>query len=336
MNLIRLMLLQMVLVVAMVTGQMFGLDQESAMCFSENSVHDVPKTVRSELYKGQQAFAMSLLASIQKATPNENIFFSPYSTYHALLLAYFGSNGQTERELTQALNLNWAKNKRHVLSGYHLEKQNRLLRSKTMPLEFVAADKIFFDNEVQLTHCMYDNFRDELDKMDFKGNSEQCLQEINAWVANMTRNEITEALSPGDVTSETQMVLANSAYFKGQWLYQFDPASTSLEIFYTTKDKASFVQMMHKRGVYNLAIDDKIGAHILEMPYLTSNTDTKHSDISMIIILPPFVGQSLEMVLEQLKPDTLEEALAESMPKEIDISLPKFEFEQNLELLPVN
>lgn len=305
------------------------------LCFSDNSVGEIPKTIRSDLYRGQQEFTLSMLEAIQKATPNENIFFSPYSTFHALLLAYFGANGKTEEELVQALRLQWATNKKHVSSGYRLEKQMRYTRSKKMPLEFSAADKIYFDKTINLSPCMKENFEDELESLDFRNMAEESRMSINGWIANITRNEIPEMLNPGDVSSDSQMVLANAAYFKGQWAHQFDPNETTQEIFYTTPNQHSFVPMMHKRSNYNMAVDDALGAYVLQMPYLTSNEKDKDSEMSMVIILPPFVEGGLEKVLSKLKPDTLENALQHAILREIDISMPKFEFEQNLELLPV-
>lgn len=58
------------------------------------------------LYKGQTIFTANFLDALNKASPNENLFFSPYSLYHALLLAYFGSANQTEKALKVKLLLN--------------------------------------------------------------------------------------------------------------------------------------------------------------------------------------------------------------------------------------
>uniref|UniRef100_A0A1A9ZL45 Serpin domain-containing protein n=1 Tax=Glossina pallidipes TaxID=7398 RepID=A0A1A9ZL45_GLOPL len=304
------------------------------ICFTEPNVEQMPTAVRADLYRGQQEFTFAMLDAIQKATPNENIFFSPYSTYHALLLAYFGAVGKTEEELVKVLRLSWAKNKKHVNLGYRLEKTLRFTRSKKMPIEFASADKIYFDKNINLTHCVVDNFKDELESLNFRDEPEKCRRDINAWIANITRNEIPEVLSADDVSSDTQMILANAAYFKGQWANKFDAKDTKPQIFYTTKSQ-TFVPMMHRRGTYNLAIDEQIGAYILQMPYLTSDDENKDSEISMMIVLPPFVENGLENVLEKLNAETLEMALKESMPREIDITLPKFEFEQNIELVPI-
>lgn len=304
------------------------------ICQITQNLNDVPRAVHSDLYRGQQNFTLSMLQAINKATPNENVFFSPYSTYHALLLAYFGSRGQTEVELTKALSLEWAKNKNHVMRGYTLERSSRISRSKNSPLQFSAADRIFFDKEEEPTECVQQIFHQELAKLDFQNKSEECRVEINNWISNVTKHEITDMLKMGEVDAQTKLVLANAAYFKGQWSNKFDPKDTKKDIFYTSESKQSFVDMMHKRGTYNLALDENLGAYVLEMPYVTSNDNEKESDMSMIIILPPF--HNLDGVLAKLTPDTLDDALKEGMAREVDVSLPKFAFEQNLELVPVS
>lgn len=51
------------------------------------------------LYKGLTIFTAHFLDAMHKSNPNENLFFSPFSLYQAMLLAYFGSANQTEKGL---------------------------------------------------------------------------------------------------------------------------------------------------------------------------------------------------------------------------------------------
>ncbi|XP_061386955.1 serine protease inhibitor 88Ea-like [Musca vetustissima] len=120
---------------------------------------------------------------------------------------------QMRYSCTKKIRLQWAKNKKHVNNGYRLEKQMRYSRTKKMPLEFTAADRIYFDKSINLA-------------------AEEGRMEINNWIANVTRNEIPEMLNPCDVTSDSQMVLANAAYFKVQWSDKFDAKDTKQEIFF--------------------------------------------------------------------------------------------------------
>lgn len=317
---------------------LLSINISTQQCLSDNDDQLLQKTARADLYRGQQAFTVSLLDAINKATPNENVFFSPYSTYHALLLAYFGAKGETEDELRKTLKLDWASSKTHVIQAYRLEKTMRLKRAKNTSIEFSAADKIFFGQQHEVRDCMRTYLKDELQPMDFYNDPEARRMEINSWIAGITKNEIPEILAQGDISQNTNLVLANAAYFKGQWESKFDPKDTTKEIFYSTSEKQAFVEMMFKRGTFKLGINEKLEAHVLEMPYLSGESgkdSDKETGISMVLLLPPFVPNALDKTLKELNPETLHAALNEGMGRDIEVKLPKFEFEQKIELVPV-
>lgn len=70
------------------------------LCLSEDIEKNTEfKYKARNLYKGLTIFTANFLDAMHKANPNENLFFSPFSLYHALLLAYFGSGSQTEKGL---------------------------------------------------------------------------------------------------------------------------------------------------------------------------------------------------------------------------------------------
>lgn len=72
----------------------------SQFCLADDIQKDTEfKYKARNLYKGLTIFTANFLDAMHKANPNENLFFSPFSLYHALLLAYFGSANQTEKAL---------------------------------------------------------------------------------------------------------------------------------------------------------------------------------------------------------------------------------------------
>lgn len=98
---------------------------------------------------------------------------------------------------------------------------------------------------------MEDVIIDETKKLDFQRKPAESLNEINQFVSESTKGNIPTLLSPGDVTSETKIVLANAAYFKGSWASKFDAKITKKEIFYSRPDQMNFVDMMSKNGSFN-------------------------------------------------------------------------------------
>jgi serpin B len=75
-------------------------------CFSpdDNKVPNSPDT-RQDLFTGEQVFSLAMLREVVAADPTSNIFFSPYSVYNALLLAYFGAANHTEQSLKKVLRI---------------------------------------------------------------------------------------------------------------------------------------------------------------------------------------------------------------------------------------
>lgn len=121
------------------------------------SADDTANSPASSLYKGQQAFTLELLDALQQATPSESIFFSPHSTYHALLLAYFGARNATEESLKRVLKLDWAQGKADVSRAYLLDHQARLADNQNRSVDFNSVDKIYTSEEtkVRLVEIFY-------------------------------------------------------------------------------------------------------------------------------------------------------------------------------------
>lgn len=120
-------------------------------CLSENDVSsNINKAIKSKLYSGQQDFTLSLLEQVNRVTSTENVFFSSYSVFHALLLAYFGAKNQTEEGLKNVLRMQWAENKFDVMQAYRLEKSLRAKRAKNSSVEFRSADRLYFDKSVKV------------------------------------------------------------------------------------------------------------------------------------------------------------------------------------------
>lgn len=72
-------------------------------------------------------------------------------------------------------------------------------------------------------------------------------------------------------------------------------------------------------------------AHIIELPY-------EGDDISMFILLPPFSKEDgIEQVLKRLTLENFKSVVNGSLlPRQVQVSLPKFTLEQTIELTPVS
>src|SRR5262245_38692078 len=72
---------------------------------------DLPRDENPELSEGDaqafgssnRQFALELYADLDRATPDENLFFSPWSIGVALAMTYAGAEGDTETEMRSTL-----------------------------------------------------------------------------------------------------------------------------------------------------------------------------------------------------------------------------------------
>ena len=63
------------------------------------------------------------------------------------------------------------------------------------------------------------------------------------------------------------MSLVNAAYFKGQWVSQFDPSETRIDNFYVKRDKIKIARFMKQKGAFNYYLSEELRAHVLQLPY---------------------------------------------------------------------
>lgn len=249
------------------------------------------------------------------------------------------------------LQLHWANSKSDVFTGYKFENQHREHYGANASVEFSSVDRFYFAKEVELNPCIADIIVDETKHLDFKQQPVESLKDINDFVSMVTKGNIPKLLTQADISSNTKIVLANAAYFKGSWASKFDAKDTKREIFYSAPSEMSFVEMMSKNGSFNhgekffsihfsdfsyfsdfSAANERLGCHVLEIPYEKS----EKVNINMIVFLPPAVGdKALEKVLNNLTPEALHEALQDGFEREVQLKIPKFSTEKTIELLPV-
>lgn len=272
---------------------------------------------------GQNRFALDLYAKIaaDKAQQGKNVFFSPYSAHTALAMTATGAKGNTRDEMLKALHLPEGKVLAagdvgryygHPRKDYELSVANALWGREGFPWrpEWLAAQN--------------DRFGAGFNEADFAANPDGERQRINKWVEEKTRDKIKELLRPGQVTSNTTMVLANAVYFKGTWVAQFDPKKTRDGAFQCDDNTVVQVPMMHTSAKVGYARVDGVTA--VELPY-------RGGELTMLVVLPK-PQESLAELEKKLTPGLLAKWL-DGMTRgrgELEVSLPKFKLETRYEL----
>ena len=92
----------------------------------------VNEEAQALVYGGERAFSVNLIKALFKkfeaGKVEENIFISPSSIYHTLMLTYFGAQGATEAELAEGLGFGNL-SKSEVLKTYMFDRAYQVQRT---------------------------------------------------------------------------------------------------------------------------------------------------------------------------------------------------------------
>jgi len=288
------------------------------------------------VYQGERDFSVNLIKALfekyEKESISENIFISPSSIYHTLMLAYFGSRGETQAELTSALGFS-SLAKSSVLKTYMFDRAYQAVRENTPGLGYVFkhANKLYFEKDLKLNECLRLALGDQVELVNFKEDPEAARVNMNQWVEDNTNGIIKDLVPEGYVDYSTRASLVNAAYFKGQWASQFKASETKFGNFYIKRDEIRMVKFMRQKGSFNYYVSEELQAHVLELPY-------EGDHVSMLVILPPWKDDSLQETVRRMTPETMKGVIAEiktgyGKVEKLDVMIPKFSISGSLELL---
>ncbi|XP_069179994.1 leukocyte elastase inhibitor-like [Procambarus clarkii] len=272
-------------------------------------------------------FSLDLFKQLYPPTATGNFFFSPYSVWTALVLAYFGSAGRTRQQLQDTLRL---RDPSTTLATYRaLDRLTAERQSNTSDYVIHLANKVYVKSGFPLRDCIRDVLKKEVENIDFS-QAAKAAATINQFVNKTTRGKIPTVVTESDV-APTLMALVNTVYFKGFWLSQFDLTQTTKQKFFTTPGQHSLVDMMTQLGKFRFGVSSELGATVLKIPY-------KLMAGSMFVLLPDNTPGSdpgktstpLDAMLRRLSQDTLHHALTNLKEEKVDLHFPRFKLEQTI------
>jgi serpin B len=268
-----------------------------------------------EVVFANNRFALELYSELSKRETG-NIFFSPYSISSALAIVYEGARGETADEIRavfhfpdyEVLRPNFAEiynsiNKNY--SGCELRTGNALWVQEGFPLleSYRTVVERYYGGKAA--------------NLDFVRETEKSRQTINSFIEEQTNGKIKDLIPPDFLNSQTALVVTNAIYFKGAWLYKFDPTETREMDFKTSTGIVKVPMMCMPSSGVKFKYAELENLQILELPYSNGN-------VSMLILLPKADLSSIE----PLTIEKLEEWKSEMKETVLDaIYLPKFEFE---------
>ncbi|XP_063702034.1 antichymotrypsin-2-like isoform X3 [Culicoides brevitarsis] len=289
-----------------------------------NSISDInPEnpTTMEQFAKNSYAFGADLYKELA-SDPSENVVFSPMSIQTCLSMVYMAAKGRTFEEIGNVLKYGASGNKQEVAKVFQ-----DILEGTEKEKGLEIANRIYVMQNYKLKQAFNElttkHFKSGVESLDFAQNTAAAKQ-INTWVEEKTHDKIKDLIKPDMLDGMTRAVLVNAIYFKGKWLYPFNKDLTYPMPFYVTPTETVNVDMMTIKKHFKYGALSKFDATALEMEY-------KDSNISMLFILPN-QKDGLKALEEKIHEIDLKELDSQMFKQEVEVFLPKFEFEFTREL----
>ncbi|HEX3628093.1 MAG TPA: serpin family protein [Verrucomicrobiae bacterium] len=228
----------------------------------------------SGLAQAGNGFAFNLFRQASSGQAVQNIFMSPYSVSVALQMLGNGAAGKTRAEIQGALN---TKNlPQDEINGFYKDLNTSLTSQTNVALDL--ANSIWLNKGFQLKPAFVSTneafFGAMLSSVNFE--TPESADTINRWASDSTRGKINGVVS-FPFPANTEVILANAIYFKGEWAEKFDPRLTQPHYFYIGGSMIKQTPMMSRRGKFEYEEGD--GFQAVKLPYAGDS-------LQMILFLP--------------------------------------------------
>ncbi|MDD2521626.1 MAG: serpin family protein [Anaerolineaceae bacterium] len=276
----------------------------------------------TDLSAANNQFAFELYQIL--AADQENLVFSPYSLFQALVMVYAGAEGNTASQFEQVLHLPVVNPEVHRLMNalnIALTKENPYI-SKEEQVELNIANAVWVAEGLQLEQIYLDTLSEHyaagLRSLDF-ADAQKAADLINAWAAEQTNDKIKDIAKAEMFSASTILALTNAVYFKGSWMLPFDEANTYEGDFTLLSGETKKVPTMVSGEEFGSYKDENY--QIVQLPYIGSS-------IVMDLIAP--TNGDWETFSKNLTVDKLNEYLMQLRGQKLNLSLPKFRVESGM------
>ena len=275
---------------------------------------------------GNTDFALELHRRL--STTEQNAISSGYSVSTALGMLWAGARGTSETALATALHFPFPQAQQHPLFN-HLDRE-LLARNDAVGDYDRFQLRVVNDLWAQVGWTPLPAFLDVLGtqygaglrRLDFAAKPEQARTTINDWIASQTRDRIRDLFPEGSIDASTVLALTNAVYFKADWSEAFDPKNTANGTFHRLNGTTLDAPFMHRRAKLPMLVEDGLTA--VELPYAGE-------ELAMLALMP----SDLPAFERDLSAAKLEAIGGRLMERDVELSMPKWTFEQKADLEPV-
>lgn len=258
---------------------------------SQNEVDRASKDLQqgksTRVIDENNSFGFRLFAELQKSKPGTNALISPLGVASALSMVYNGAAAETKEGMDKVLGY------KDVLLQDINNTQKQYLTVFASPdpkVQVDIANSLWARSGVEFKPEFLSRIQDVYGAkptvMDFQ--SPDAPKQINAWVAQATREKIREMVKT--IPEDTVMFLLNAVYFKGLWKQPFDPKNTEEKDFTNFEGKKVPVSMMMDKGEFEYLANDKL--RMVRLPYGSGR-------LAMLVALPS-EGKDLKALSKEM------------------------------------
>ncbi|MGZ5278490.1 MAG: serpin family protein [Pseudobdellovibrionaceae bacterium] len=269
----------------------------------------------TEISKSSNQFAFDLFAS--EALQTGNVFYSPLSISATLAMTSAGAQKETEKRMKKVLHL--------PTYPHPLYKELLGQLKSSSDFQLLIANRIWGQQSStylpKFLKVLKDNYQAEMGQLRFREEPEPSRLEINKWVAEQTQGKIPELLKAGDIAPDTDLVLTNAIYFKGQWKLKFDEKQTQSDEFQISADQKQQIPFMNQTASFEYAESPEF--QMVSMPY-------QGEELAFVAVLPKADKQSVELQFKSFEP--LYKAIK---PTRVQLQMPKFKANASMQMKEV-
>ncbi len=288
-----------------------------------------PLLLPAALLKAQQAFGFALLRQVAQATPQANVFLSPFSVATALMLVLEGSSGAAHAAIADTLQI--GKIPPDKLATAVMRQLAVLTQDVAGQPVFSVANALWAAKEFTLAPDfvtrLSQRYQAEAATLDFAVPA--AADTINDWVSRHTQGRITRIIEAAMLARQTALVLVNAVYFKGQWAVEFDESDTRPGSFTLADGSQQTVPLMRRCSRW-FGYQRGTGWQAVRLSY-----QGYPRSASMQLFIPD-QPTGLAAFLQSLNADSWANwRTAFTQQVEVDLTLPRFRLEWDGDLTPV-
>jgi serpin B len=311
-----------ILVLAAISGTIVSCDRQKEDPLPGDPVPIALTLKQKDVIDSANKFAFDLFVPIvAEKKGSENIMISPFSISSALSMVLNGAAGETFDAVRNTLRYD-GKTLQEINETYLKLMKEMIPVDKRVTMEI--ANSVWVEKRLIVKQPYIDALKTWYlaEARDIDVTDPGAVDMVNNWIEEKTHDKIQDMLD--DLSPDLAMLLINAIYFNGKWRYQFDAKDTRNKSFYLTPSETVQVPMMYQEEKF--AVTHTGNATLAELPYGQGN-------YSMVVMLPDEnVSLASAAATLNAKDWALWMQRLSNGTTEVQLSLPKFEYEYKREL----